>query len=120
MKRYDVHVCMVSQQPLPNLIPIKDEATRPTEVVLLVSEDMRVIASRDSLLLSSCTSNSKALISTNTASSAKTLHRCRNRIGSDIAKGKAKIALQSGAEGLAGEAEEILLLCQSQIGRAHV
>lgn len=40
MARYDVHVCMVSSQPLPNLIPLFDETTRPQEVVLLVSVDM--------------------------------------------------------------------------------
>ena len=41
MERYDVHVCMVSRQPLPNLIPIWHENWRPQEVVLLVSQDMQ-------------------------------------------------------------------------------
>lgn len=54
MNRYDVHVCMVSQQPLPNLIPVKDEATRPTEVVLLVSADMKGKAEVLEKALKSC------------------------------------------------------------------
>lgn len=54
MKRYDVHVCMVSQQPLPNLIPVKNEASRPAEVVLLVSEDMKSRADTLEKALHSC------------------------------------------------------------------
>lgn len=35
------HLCLVSGQPLPNLIPALSEESRPDGVVLLVSEDMR-------------------------------------------------------------------------------
>jgi hypothetical protein len=45
---------MVSQQPLPNLIPVKDEATRPAEVVLLISEDMKGKAEALEKALKSC------------------------------------------------------------------
>ncbi|GHT89569.1 hypothetical protein AGMMS49545_00130 [Betaproteobacteria bacterium] len=41
MKKYDVHVCIVSDQPTPNLMPILDKNFRPQEVVLLVSERMK-------------------------------------------------------------------------------
>lgn len=33
-------VCLVSHQPIPNLIPMVDEALRPKKVILLVSKDM--------------------------------------------------------------------------------
>ena len=36
-----VHVCLVSEQVLPNLLPALDPETRPDEAVLLVSPDMR-------------------------------------------------------------------------------
>ncbi len=39
--RLRTHVCMVSGQPTPNLTPVLDERTRPEQVVLLVSKDMR-------------------------------------------------------------------------------
>jgi len=38
---YDTHVCLVSAQPLPNLIPILHQDLRPRRVVLLVSDDMQ-------------------------------------------------------------------------------
>ncbi len=38
---YGIHVCLVSQQATPNLIPVLDSRTRPREVVLVVSPDMR-------------------------------------------------------------------------------
>lgn len=41
MNGLTVHFCMVSAQPLPNLIPALSEETRPALVVLLISEDMR-------------------------------------------------------------------------------
>ena len=41
MTRHDIHVCIASGQPLPNLLPALDPATRPQEAVLLVSADMR-------------------------------------------------------------------------------
>ncbi len=34
------HLCLVSAQPTPNLTPVLDPATRPRQVVLLVSRDM--------------------------------------------------------------------------------
>lgn len=46
MNRPNVHLCMVSAQPLPNLIPALDPATRPETVILLTSEDMRSQAIR--------------------------------------------------------------------------
>lgn len=41
MKKFDVHVCMVSDQAAANLIPILDKNFRPKEVVLVVTERMR-------------------------------------------------------------------------------
>lgn len=41
-----IHVCLVSAQPIPNLIPLKMEALKPDKVVLLVSDDMKVQAER--------------------------------------------------------------------------
>lgn len=40
MNRYDIHLCIVSGQPLPNLLPAFHPATRPVKVVLLVSDGM--------------------------------------------------------------------------------
>jgi hypothetical protein len=37
-----VHICLVSGQPIPNLIPLKMEGLRPEKVILLVSPDMAV------------------------------------------------------------------------------
>jgi len=36
-----IHVCLVSDQPTPNLTPLLDERTRPGQVVLLVSEEKK-------------------------------------------------------------------------------
>lgn len=41
MQRYDVQICLVSGQPTPNLVPVFSRDTRPNEVVLLVSGDMK-------------------------------------------------------------------------------
>lgn len=41
-----IHVCLVSQQPIPNLIPLKMDILMPQRVVLLVSRDMDVQAKR--------------------------------------------------------------------------
>ncbi len=41
MTRYDIHICLASGQPLPNLIPALNPETRPRGVVLLVSPDMK-------------------------------------------------------------------------------
>ena len=41
-----IHVCLVSKQPIPNIIPLKIENLKPNRVVLLVSDDMRTEASR--------------------------------------------------------------------------
>ena len=40
MQRYDVHLCLVSDQPLPNLIPVLDPRWRPRQVILLVTPAM--------------------------------------------------------------------------------
>lgn len=37
-----IHLCLVSAQPIPNLIPLKMEEFRPDRVILVVSPDMRV------------------------------------------------------------------------------
>lgn len=37
----DIHICLVGQQPLPNLIPALSIETRPREVILLVSDGMK-------------------------------------------------------------------------------
>ncbi len=41
-----IHLCLVSDQPIPNLIPIKMNALAPDRVILLVSPDMTVQAAR--------------------------------------------------------------------------
>ncbi|WP_305046706.1 Card1-like endonuclease domain-containing protein [Geoalkalibacter sp.] len=41
MSQHDIHICMVSGQPLPNLIPALSGETRPRMVILLVSPDMK-------------------------------------------------------------------------------
>ena len=41
MTRHDTHLCMVSGQPLPNLIPALIDEQRPRRIILLVSPDMR-------------------------------------------------------------------------------
>lgn len=38
---FNVHVCMVSGQAAPNLLPLLDEAFKPKDVILLVTEAMR-------------------------------------------------------------------------------
>ncbi|RLB72335.1 MAG: hypothetical protein DRH07_04865 [Deltaproteobacteria bacterium] len=47
----DVHVCLVSEQLLPNLLPVLDPESRPEKVVLLVTPRMASEAERLSLLL---------------------------------------------------------------------
>jgi len=51
MIKADVHVCLVSEQLLPNLLPVLDSESRPKEVVLLVTPRMASEAERLSLLL---------------------------------------------------------------------
>jgi len=41
IERLDIHVCMVSEQPTPNLTPVLDERFRPGKVIFLVSDGMR-------------------------------------------------------------------------------
>ncbi|HQJ95370.1 MAG TPA: DUF1887 family CARF protein [Syntrophorhabdaceae bacterium] len=41
-----IHVCLVSDQPIPNLIPLRMEEFRPEKVILLVSTDMKLQADR--------------------------------------------------------------------------
>lgn len=40
------HVCLVSAQPIPNLIPLRMEEIRPKKVILLVSPDMKLQSER--------------------------------------------------------------------------
>ena len=47
----DVHVCLVSHQLLPNLLPALDTATRPREIVLLITPTMADEADRLKALL---------------------------------------------------------------------
>lgn len=41
-----IHMCLVSSQPIPNLIPINMNELRPRKVALLVSSDMQIQAER--------------------------------------------------------------------------
>jgi len=41
MSLFDTHVCMVSAQAAPNLLPLLDEALKPEKVLLLVTPEMR-------------------------------------------------------------------------------
>lgn len=41
-----IHICLVSGQPMPNLIPLRMEELKPEKVILLVSPDMEVQAER--------------------------------------------------------------------------
>ena len=41
MKKFDVHVRLVSDQALPNFIPVLAEDFRPQEVILLATEPMK-------------------------------------------------------------------------------
>ena len=44
MHKYNTHVCIVSDQPIPNYIPVLDKDFRPKEVILLVTEQMHARA----------------------------------------------------------------------------
>ena len=44
MKKFDVHVCLVSEQAIPNFVPVVDKEFRPKEVVLLVTDKMKAKA----------------------------------------------------------------------------
>lgn len=46
-----IHVCLVSGQPIPNLIPLRISTLKPERVILLVSPDMTVQADRLERLL---------------------------------------------------------------------
>lgn len=41
MKKFDIHICMVSHQVDANLIPILNKETRPQNVILLISDQMK-------------------------------------------------------------------------------
>ncbi len=41
VKKPQIHLLLVSQQPIPNITPLLDERYRPDEVILLVSPDMQ-------------------------------------------------------------------------------
>ncbi|WP_274571609.1 Card1-like endonuclease domain-containing protein [Neisseria leonii] len=41
MKKFDVHVCLVSDQAVPNFVPVLDRDFRPQKVVLLVTDRMK-------------------------------------------------------------------------------
>ena len=44
MPKYNIHVCIVSDQPIPNYVPVLDNQFRPQEVILLVTDRMRTKA----------------------------------------------------------------------------
>lgn len=44
LKKFDVHVCLVSDQPIPNFVPVLAKEFRPSEVILLVTEKMQAKA----------------------------------------------------------------------------
>lgn len=44
MRKFDAHVCLVSDQATPNYVPVLDKNFRPKEVVLLVTKQMEVKA----------------------------------------------------------------------------
>ncbi|MFV2029261.1 Card1-like endonuclease domain-containing protein [Neisseria sp. S1] len=44
MKKFDVHVCLVSDQAVPNFVPVLDKDFRPGKVLLLVTEKMQAKA----------------------------------------------------------------------------
>ena len=41
MQKYDIHVCLVSAQAAPNLLPILDSAFKPKKAIFLVSKTMK-------------------------------------------------------------------------------
>ena len=41
MPKYDIHVCLVSGQAAPNLLPILDSEFKPKEAIFLVSKTMK-------------------------------------------------------------------------------
>ncbi len=41
MKNIDTHVCLISDQPVPNLTPLLDPALAPRRIVMVVTPDMR-------------------------------------------------------------------------------
>jgi hypothetical protein len=59
MQKYDVHFCLVSKQPLPNLIPALDQNLRPQKVVLFTTNDM----ARESKALSQILTQMKCKVS---------------------------------------------------------
>jgi hypothetical protein len=44
MERFDTHLCLVSDQAVPNLLPVLDEHSRPRRVVLAASREMQLKA----------------------------------------------------------------------------
>ena len=44
MPKYNIHVCIVSDQPIPNYVPILDTQFRPKEVFLLTTPKMQTKA----------------------------------------------------------------------------
>ena len=49
--KYQTHICLVSTQPTPNLVPAIDPDVRPREMVLVVSDAMRKAADHLQLVL---------------------------------------------------------------------
>ena len=41
MQKYDIHVCLVSAQAAPNLLPILDSDFKPKKAIFLVSKTMK-------------------------------------------------------------------------------
>ncbi|MDY2796659.1 Card1-like endonuclease domain-containing protein [[Pasteurella] aerogenes] len=51
MQKYDIHVCLVSAQAAPNLLPILDKDFKPQKAVFVVSTDKRIQEKAHSLKL---------------------------------------------------------------------
>ena len=49
MQKYDIHVCLVSDQAAANLLPVSMHEFKPKEAILLVSEDMKNKGKSESL-----------------------------------------------------------------------
>lgn len=52
MQVFDTHICLISEQPTPNLVPALSEDMRPKQVVMLVSNEMKEQADRLKKVLS--------------------------------------------------------------------
>ena len=41
MQKYDIHVCLISAQAAPNLLPVLDDNFKPKKAIFIVSEIMK-------------------------------------------------------------------------------